>query len=82
MSFKLKVTVPRITGADIAEMEARFPGLSKLVKVPIVTRADDAEKAAKTMVEKQLVKYEYVREVESITETDGGWVVTLGISGD
>lgn len=82
MSFKLKVSVPRITAADVAEMEARFPGLSKLAKIPVVSRKDDVEKAATVMAEKHLVKYEYVRDMESLVETDTGWDVTFNISGD
>jgi excisionase family DNA binding protein len=34
------------------------------------------------MANKKLPDYEYVSKVETITETDTGWVVTLRISGD
>jgi hypothetical protein len=82
MPFQRKVTVPRITAGIVADFEALVPGLSGLVKIPVITTTEDVEKAAKAIAEKQLTRYEYVRDVEDITKTATGWVVTLNISGD
>lgn len=81
MPFKMKVTVPRITASDIAEMEKLVPGLSMVVNIPLISK-ENVKNVAITLGERRLVKYEYVREVESITETDTGWVAILQISGD
>lgn len=78
----MNVTVPRITAATIAEFEAKAPGISRLVKFPVISNAEDAARAVEENTNRKLPRYEYVSEVETITETDTGWVATVRIAGD
>lgn len=82
MPYKMNVTVPRITAATIAAFEAQAPGLSGLVKIPVISRPHEAANAAEALANKTLPGTEYVSEVETITDTDTGWVVTLRVAGD
>lgn len=82
MPYKMDVTVPRITSALLAEIEAKAPGLSGLVKIPLIEFPEDAKDAAEAMANKSLPRYEYVSSVEGITETATCWVVSLRIAGD
>lgn len=80
--FRVTVTVPRITRAAIEEMERAIPGLTKVVTIPVVETEDEAKACAANLADKQLVRYEYVRELESLTETETGWNAVLICSGD
>jgi hypothetical protein len=82
MSYKMNVIVPRITAAMIADFEAKAPGLSGLVTIPAIEFVEDAKDAAEVIAAKSLTRYEYVSEVETITETTTGWVATVRIAGD
>lgn len=82
MPYKMAVTVPRITPALLAEFEVKAPGLSRLVKIPVISQPHEAARVAEADANKNLPGAEYVSSVETITETDTGWVVTLRIAGD
>lgn len=82
MPFTMRVVVPRIPASEVVELEARFPGLSSLVTIPVITEMEAVEKAAEKIANRSLVRYEYVKNVESVEETPTGWLVVLKISGD
>lgn len=83
MTFKMTVTVPRITTADIEEMEKMVPNLSSVIRIPIIATRADVEKAAREIGAKSLNRMEYVSRVEAVEVSPvGGWNVELVISGD
>lgn len=82
MPYTVKVTVPRITPALVAEFEAKAPGLSGLVAIPAIEFVEDAKDAAEAIAAWKLPRNEYVSGVESIAETATGWVATVRIAGD
>lgn len=80
--FTEKVTVPRITKAQVAQFESIAPGVSKMVKVPLIETTEQAVIAATDLINSQLTGYEYVLRAEDVVETETGWNITLICAGD
>lgn len=82
MSFKSTVKVPLITAQAVHGFNQMVPGLSKVVTIPVIETEEQAIAAATKMVEKNLVRYEYISRLEKVEDTGEGWTVTFHCAGD
>jgi hypothetical protein len=81
--FTLRVTVPRITHAQIAEFEATVPGFSTVATVPVIETEEQAVRVATTISEKRLTSREYISDRKpEVTKTDSGWNIAFICGGD
>lgn len=80
--FTFSATVPRITRAQVAEMEASIPGFSKVATVPVIETEEQALHAAEKYTNQIIERREYIVETLSVEETETGWAFKFRCSGD
>lgn len=80
--FTTTVHIPRITSAQVAELEKMFPGFSNVAKVPVVHTEKEAYKIAEFSTNKRLATSEYVSRAREVICTETGWTFVLEIHGD
>lgn len=76
------VEIPRITAAQIAELNQNMPGLSNVVKLAPITTQEAAFNVAERSTNKVLATSEYVSRIKEVEETETGWKFRLEIHGD
>lgn len=82
MTFTRVVKVPLVTAAARNAIEQLVPGVLTVATIPLIEDERKAVAVATAMVEKSLVKYEYVSGVLGVEDTAEGWTVSFRIAGD
>ena len=80
--FTFSTTVPRITRAQVEELEATIPGFSTVASVPVIETEEQALRAAEKIANQQIERREYIIETLSVEETETGWNFKFRCGGD
>lgn len=82
MTFRTDVSVPRITAAEVALLEKTYPNLAAVATIPVIETEEQALTEGAKVAAKDLVRYEYIARLGSVSETDTGWDITFIVAGD
>lgn len=82
MTYKTSISIPRITAAQVAQLEAIVPGIGTVAPIPVIETETQAVTVGSELLRKSLLRYEYLARLESVEDTDSGWLIEYVVAGD